>query len=111
MTLPFRPGLTVLAMALIAPIAAGDAGAAPKTFGTPVPLKPGTTVTGLGNGTFSVGGPLGERGTFSCSCTGGSGSCNISRQSGGLVCGVVGDSCKGHCKLTTTSSGLGLSPF
>lgn len=94
---------TILAAAFTATVIAFPAvlSAKPKHV-TTFHLPKGAKVQKLSNGRFRV---LGVSGTFNCSCTSDSGSCSTRQTEGTFECGVSGDTCKGTCTMTTTTTG------
>jgi hypothetical protein len=86
-------------------LVSSDVSAKPKQV-TTMKLPAGATVQRLSSTQFRVRGGLGVGGTYSCSCSS-TGSCSTVQTEGTLECGKSGDSCKGTCSMSTTTSGGG----
>jgi hypothetical protein len=85
-----------------------SAASAKPTHTTSVKIPAGAKIQKMNNGRVAIrnNGGLGVGGTYSCSCSA-EGSCSTVQTEGVLQCGKDGDSCKGSCDMSTTTTGGG----
>lgn len=97
----------LVAAMVIAIVAIGlEATAKPKNTST-LQIPKGATVEMQSQSTMRLNNSNGETGTFNCNCVGANttGSCILGRGSSSIICGDVGSTCSGTCKLYTTTGG------
>jgi hypothetical protein len=71
-----------------------------------IDLPPGSVVTVLGHNA-SIALSNNVRGTFSCTCSVGKGSCSVDTGGGALTCSAAtGDTCKGSCHFNAGTPGF-----